>query len=114
DTSNVTCTIGKFKLCGCMSEFIGGLGEHALRAFYADDFVSTGCKREGMVTRAATEIENARNRFVAVPVKDVFYEVTLGSVVFVEVEQIISMSVCGAKGLLHRSTSCTASHTLVS
>src|SRR5439155_13644602 len=112
DTSNVSCTIGKFGLCGCVREFIAGLGEHALRAFYADDFVPTGCQREGVVTRAATEIENARNRFVAVPVEDVFYQVTLGGVVFVKVEQIVSMRVCRAKGWSHLSTSRTASHTL--
>src|SRR4030095_13804890 len=82
DTANVSCTIGKFGLCGCVSEFIVGLGEHALRAFYANDFVPTGCKREGVVTRAATEIENARNRLVAVPAEDVFYQVTLGCIVF--------------------------------
>src|SRR5262245_49441678 len=114
DTADVSYTVGKFGLCGCASKFIMGLGEHALRAFYADDFVPTGCQREGVVTRAAAQIENARNRFVAVPVEDIFYQVTLGSVIFVEVEQIISMCVCGAKGLIHLSTSCTASHTLVS
>jgi hypothetical protein len=86
DTSDVSCTIEKLGLCGCVSEFIVGLGEHALRAFYADDFVPTGCKRESVVTRAAAEIENATNRFVAVPVEDMFYQVTLGGVVFVEVE----------------------------
>src|SRR5215510_4547055 len=114
DTADVAHTIGKFGLCGCVSEFIVGLGEHALRAFDTNDFVPTGCQREGVVTRAATEIENARNWFVAVPVKDVFYQVTLGGVVFVEVEQIVSLSVCRAKSLIHPSTSRTASHTLAS
>src|SRR4029453_8052968 len=114
DTADVSCTIGKCGLCGCVSEFIVGLGEHALRAFYANDFVPTGCQREGVVPCAATEIENARNRFVAVRVEDVFYQVTLGGVVFVEVEQIVSLSICGAKGLIHPSTSRTASHTLAS
>src|SRR5215510_2455796 len=114
DTADVSCTIGQCGLCGCVSEFMVGLGEHALRAFYADDFVPTAGKRESVVTRAATEIENARNRFVAVLVEDVFYQVTLGGVVFVEIEQIVSLRVCGAKGLIHLSTSCTASHTLVS
>ena len=114
DAANVSCTIGQFGLYGCVSEFIVGLGEHTLRAVYTDDFVPTGGKREGVATRAATEIENASNRFVAVPVEDVFYQVTFGGVVFVEVEQIVSLSVCGAKGLIHLSTSRTASHTLVS
>src|SRR5438132_3664155 len=114
DTADVSCAIGKFGLCECVSEFVAGLAEHALRAFYADDFVSTGCKRKRVVTRAATEIENARNRFVAVPVEDVFYQITLSGVVFVEVEQIVSLSVCGAKGLIHLSTLRTASHTVAS
>jgi hypothetical protein len=69
-----------------VSEFSVGLGEHALRAFYADDFVPTGGKREGVVARAATEVEHASNRFVAVSVEDVFYQVTFGGIVFAEIE----------------------------
>src|SRR5262249_34701103 len=74
-----------------------GVGEHLRRAFDPDDFVALFRQRDGVVPRAAPQVQNPADGTVPVFRENTSDQVTLGGVVLVAVDRVVGVRVDGTE-----------------